>query len=322
MKAHVDYYPQMTTRNLDHAFNFEQVRQQLSDRPLRATSAGRLWEGISIDEYGDCHVDGEHFMEPRDHHVITIALAYSPDVLQERLGKVFQSVCMSGETTMMPAGYETRFRGLLPGHIRIGLMPDRLSEAADACRSIGTAPRTRFVSNFRARDPWLYHFGSILSLELGRAPHPAQDMLIESLSVGLSVHLARNYSAHAGNLGDPAAIHVASAVRRALDYVEDRGNEKISLAELAEAAGVSRFHLVKIFQKELGVSPMKYIEWMRIERAKQMIRSSQLPLVEIAYAIGFSDQSHFTRRFRYHVGCTPAAFARENARRQTPVSVN
>ncbi|TWB11284.1 AraC family transcriptional regulator [Nitrospirillum amazonense] len=312
----------MSARQTPKAVNFEQARQQLSDRPLRATSAGRLWEGISLDEYADYYMDGSQFMPPRDHHIVTVSLGRSSEVLQERLGKTFESPSLFGEATLMPAGYETRFRGLLPQHIRIGLMPDHLMQAADACRRIGTAPRPRFLSNFRTRDPWLARLGEILSLELGRAPHPAQDLLIESLSVALSVHLVRSYSADVHTVDTPLAAPSSSAVRRALAYVEDRGMEKITLAELAEAAGVNRFHLVKIFKKEVGMSPMRYLERLRIERAKEMVRAADLPLADIAYAVGFSDQSHFTRRFRHHAGCTPAVYARENGRRFPPPSTN
>ncbi|MDG3439490.1 helix-turn-helix transcriptional regulator [Nitrospirillum amazonense] len=314
--------PLMSAKQYQQAVNFEQARQQLSDRPLRATSAGRLWEGISLDEYADYYMDGSQFMPPRDHHIVTVSLGRSSDVLQERLGKTFESPSLFGEATMMPAGYETRFRGLLPRHIRIGLMPEQLIEAADACRRIGTASKPRFLSNFRVRDPWLVHMGEMLSLELGRAPHPAQDLLIESLSVALSVHLVRGYSADVHESAPPAAMLSSAAMRRAFAYVEDRGMEKISLAELAEAAGVNRFHLVKIFKKEVGMSPMRYLERLRIERAKELIRAAELPLADIAYAVGFSDQSHFTRRFRHHVGCTPAAYARENGRRFLPVNSN
>ena len=61
----------------------------------------------------------------------------------------------------------------------------------------------------------------------------------------------------------------------------------------------------------MGLPPTRYLERLRVERAKEMIHSSDLPLVQIALAVGFADQSHFTRRFRRWVGCTPARYARE-----------
>jgi len=105
-----------------------------------------------------------------------------------------------------------------------------------------------------------------------------------------------------------------AAIRRAINYIEDNPDRAISLQELAAAAGLSRFHFGRVFKRQLGVSPAKYVEQMRIEQAKLMIVEAQMSLASIAQVVGFADQSHFTRRFRAHEGCTPAQFARERAK--------
>jgi AraC family transcriptional regulator len=174
------------------------------------------------------------------------------------------------------------------------------------------------MNNFRLRDPFIANMAAIFSLELGRAPHPAQDVLVGSLVVALQMHLLRGYT----NLpwsDERPLLHVPpSAVRRALDYIEDRPNGRISLDELAAAAGLSRFHFSRVFRKQVGMSPAAYVEHSRLERAKAMIRLGQLPLADIAYVLGFADQSHFSRRFRRHEGCSPSAFARDHASRRPP----
>jgi AraC family transcriptional regulator len=70
-----------------------------------------------------------------------------------------------------------------------------------------------------------------------------------------------------------------------------------------------------LFKLETGMAPGRYIENLRIERAKALIEAAELPLVEIAHQTGFSDQSHFTRRFRKAVGMTPGAYARKSRRK-------
>ncbi len=305
----------MTDFALKEAASFERAREQLRIRPLRATSAGRSFEGIVLDEYDAAPADFR--MPPRDHHVLTVALGYSPRVFQARLGTCLDSDCLPGEATLMPAGCETQFRGFVPAHLRIGISLHRLREAADALRRSGSAGRADLSSDFRIRDAWLGHVGGILSLELGRAAHPAQDLLIDSLAVALSSHLLRNFG-----VGDfperDASAGRSVAVRRALDYMESVTDGRISLAELAGAAGISRFHFARTFKREVGVSPVAYLERLRIERAKKLIFAGDISLADVAYAVGFSDQSHFTRRFRRHVGRTPAAYAREHAGRRLP----
>lgn len=308
----------MLSRGLDSAMNVEMVRKQLQDRPLVGSSAGRHWDGISIDEYGAYRSDDKRLLSPRDHHVITISLGYSPYVFQERLGKTFESPCKRGETTMMPAGHEVRFRGLLPAHIRIGMTPNRLKEAAEELRRIGTSPSAELTNGFLVRDPWLENLGAIFSNELACGPHPAQTLLIDALANALSAHLLRNYSATAELVERNDWSGTAAAVGRAVDFIEAHSDRDMSLADLASAAGLSRYHLVRVFTRELGFSPMQYVQRSRIERAKVLIRAGDLSLAEIAYATGFSDQSHFTRRFKRHVGCTPSAYARQYGRLRLP----
>ena len=69
-----------------------------------------------------------------------------------------------------------------------------------------------------------------------------------------------------------------------------------------------------LFRSHLGLSPAKYVERTRIEQAKTLIVNAEMSLVSVAQAVGFADQSHFSRRFRVHEGRTPATFAREQAR--------
>ena len=146
----------------------------------------------------------------------------------------------------------------------------------------------------------------IFRIELDRASHPAQDLLIESMAVALCAHLLRSYTNAVGvEQRSTASVDVA-AVRRAIAYIEDNPDRAISLRELAAAAGLSRFHFSRVFKHHLGMSPARYVERTRIEQAKALIVNAEMSLANIAQAVGFADQSHFSRRFRFHEGRTPA----------------
>jgi AraC family transcriptional regulator len=136
---------------------------------------------------------------------------------------------------------------------------------------------------------------------------------MESLITALLVHLFRGYTGLPWRDDEPVKSVGPAALRRTLSYIEDQPNARISLDDLAAAAGLSRFHFARVFRKHIGMSPAAYVERSRIERAKAMMRLGQLSLADIAYAVGFSDQSHFARRFRVHEGRTPSDYCRENA---------
>lgn len=290
----------------------EQARLELSSRPLRATSADRAWNGVALDQF-DAYSVQEMLVPARDHHVVTLAIGSSDGVLQGRCGQTFESDCWAGEVTMIPAGYRGRWNGMLPAHLRIAISPGSLEECGDALKVAGS-PLIELRNGFRVRDPALQHYGEVFRLELDRSSHPAQDLIMSSLAVAFSMHMVRSYTAATGVEARSIGSLHAPAVRRVIDYLHSATDLRPSLDELAAVAGVSRFHFSRLFTKATGLSPSRYLERARIEQAKTLIRSGDIPLAQIALEAGFSDQSHFTRRFRRWVGCTPAAYAREFGR--------
>jgi len=118
----------------------------------------------------------------------------------------------------------------------------------------------------------------------------------------------------------PAGLR-ARTLSDVLAYMNEHMSEPVGLAELANVAHVSRFHFTRLFKTSTGLSPMAYLERSRIRRAQELIVSGEMRLAEIAVAMGFADQSHFTRRFRRHTGRTPGSIARTvhaNARTCNP----
>src|SRR5580700_11070756 len=100
----------------------------------------------------------------------------------------------------------------------------------------------------------------------------------------------------------PAVMH------RVREYIEAHLGESIELAEIAAIAGLSVFHFARQFKHSAGVTPHYYLVSRRVERAKELLAGTDLSLSAIAFAAGFSDQSHLTRHFRQIVGTTPGQF--------------
>lgn len=106
----------------------------------------------------------------------------------------------------------------------------------------------------------------------------------------------------------PAAIgREQRPVERVKVMIADRCTEDISLADLAAEAGLSRFHLIRVFQRATGQTPHAYLINRRIERAKASLRAGE-KLSVVAVATGFSDQAHLTRVFKARVGVTPGVY--------------
>ena len=97
------------------------------------------------------------------------------------------------------------------------------------------------------------------------------------------------------------------AKRRVLEYVDAHFDEQLTLESLASVARLSVHHFARAFRQSTGEPPHQYVLRRRIERATEMLKESELPLSEIALAVGFSDHSHFARHFRRLVGMSPGA---------------
>ena len=105
-------------------------------------------------------------------------------------------------------------------------------------------------------------------------------------------------------------------LKRAIDYVEARLDEPVSLAEVATSAGLTRMHFAAQFRAATGFRPHEYLLRRRIERAQEMLLGTGMSLVDVALSVGFQTQSHFTSVFKRYAGQAPRAW-RESRDEQT-----
>ena len=101
----------------------------------------------------------------------------------------------------------------------------------------------------------------------------------------------------------------SAALQRVRDLLEAEYARTVTIRELAQVAGLSTFHLIRVFRASFGLPPYKYLEQVRIRHARHLIRRG-FPLTHVVHATGFSDQSHLTRYFKRIVGVTPGMYAR------------
>jgi AraC family transcriptional regulator len=100
-------------------------------------------------------------------------------------------------------------------------------------------------------------------------------------------------------------------VRRLKAYIQEHLAGSVSVAELSEVAGLSTTHFSRAFGRSFGEAPHVYVVGRRLDRARHLMLTTDMPLSELALACGFSDQAHFSKLFRRHTGRTPAAWRRE-----------
>lgn len=102
---------------------------------------------------------------------------------------------------------------------------------------------------------------------------------------------------------------VSAPIRRVQDYVAVRVGEVRTLDELADVAGLSRYHFARRFRDEVGMPPWAYVRKTRAERARRLLEDGAPP-AEVAHETGYADQPHLTRDLRARFGRTPAQIRR------------
>jgi len=97
-------------------------------------------------------------------------------------------------------------------------------------------------------------------------------------------------------------------IAKARAYIQDHQAEKLSLNQVAKAAGSSRFHFCKIFKTATGLNFTEYVSRLRAERALNLLLNPNLRVNEIAYEVGFQSITHFNRKFKDKFGQTPTRY--------------
>ena len=106
----------------------------------------------------------------------------------------------------------------------------------------------------------------------------------------------------------PKRTPYSRPVARCVDYIYEHLHQRITLAELAEQAGLTESYLSMLFKKETGRSVSDYVLDKRVEAAGNMLKFSDYSCADIGAILAFSSQSHFIRVFKARTGQTPRAF--------------
>jgi AraC-like DNA-binding protein len=94
-------------------------------------------------------------------------------------------------------------------------------------------------------------------------------------------------------------------LRRAIDFIEAHADGPVALADLAQAAGLTRMYFAAQFRAATGLRPHEYVLRCRIEKAQIMLTTSDAPIADVALTVGFTSQAHFTTVFKRFTSVTP-----------------
>lgn len=134
---------------------------------------------------------------------------------------------------------------------------------------------------------------------------PQGRLYTDSLCLGLASFAHRRFGKLGQDAREAGARLSAVQLRRVNDFIRAHLAEPIGLADLAVEAGLSRYHFARLFRNTTGRSPHQHLTQQRLVRAHALLTGTQLPIADVALAVGFSSQSHFAEACRRTLGQSP-----------------
>lgn len=135
------------------------------------------------------------------------------------------------------------------------------------------------------------------------------ELAIKSLIYRLLVILLRNYIEKILTQEEyESKVHSLKKLDKIINYIENNYREEIGLENLSKIAGLSSFHLCHLFKKATGKTLTEYINQIRISRAEELLKNTNMNITEIAIASGFNDINYFSRLFKKLKKSSPSQF--------------
>jgi AraC family transcriptional regulator len=268
------------------------------------SSLARGWSGLTLELHSFRDLD---VVVQSPDHAIGVHLAGEVNVRQSRGGRTRSRTLRSGDISITPAGAPTRWRQAGQSLVLVlRLAPSYLQTVAgDECAL--DPDRFEIQSAFGARDARIEELARQLLAGLEMEGVDSR-LHADTFTCELAIHLLRHHTTAAVAPEWPKARLAPHKLRRAIQHIDDNLREPLTLDALASAVSLSPGHFAHAFREATGVAPHRYVLQRRVERAKYLLRNSDLPITEIADMIGCSSHSHFSVLFLRTTGNTPSQF--------------
>jgi AraC family transcriptional regulator len=243
-------------------------------------------------------------LPPVPRHFLCAHLLRPCEVDTRWSGRAHRGRSLPGNAMIMAAGQDSVWHcSAAIGELHVFLDPVIVDEVA---AEVG-GHRFDLIEGVGLVDPTIREISLQLLAEIER-PGIGTRLFADSMARTLALQLLRRHST-AYSLGAPRRIEMTTRqLRSAIDYIESHLGEDLSLESIAAASAMSPFRFARAFKKATNQSPRQFVIARRIDRAMELLRSTDRDLTEVANLVGFSTQSHFTSVFNRRCGITPKRY--------------
>jgi AraC family transcriptional regulator len=278
-----------------------QVFQSLSNSPhARLEQNAALGDGLMAALWNNRH-DAREYHAPT-HHTLSCYIADGTGTF--RRDRPAQKGA-PGKLCVLPAGHESAW--VINGEIRLAHLYFSEALFALGCVTLlDREPREMQLRENTFLEDALQaeRFQRLIAMNWAE---PGERLLTSSLAHELLSHALLSQVGKREGLRLKGGL-AAHQRRLLVDYMEMHLAEPLSLGQLAGLCALSEYHFARMFKQSFGVPPHQYLLARRMERARNVLRTTGQPLGDVALACGFASASHFSNRFRQVMGATPGAY--------------
>ncbi|NJR61716.1 MAG: helix-turn-helix transcriptional regulator [Cyanobacteria bacterium CRU_2_1] len=278
------------------------------NKTLMLSSRQMNWNGVLVEQCQSPASAFELELPALSDHWLYFHTGDPAPLIQKRDDRWHESILHKGDSFLVPAGQPSYWcqapdmSDVICAPLHICLKPELIQHVAEA--SDIDSKRFDLVHGFGQPDLQLHQIGMLLFAEL-RSGGMMGQLYVESLTQILVVHLLRHYSTLTQPIASQNSSSTRAQLQQAIDYIHTHLDRDLSLAELASVINISPTYFAGLFKQATGISPHQYVIQQRVERAKVMLKRTDLAIADIALQVGFSSQSHLTQQFKRLTGMTP-----------------
>lgn len=254
-----------------------------------------------------------------EHMLVALCLRQSVVAVVSNGKPFYDGVLDRGAALVLPSGVEVSGTFHTPADFLHVYVPARWmtewlddAEAPNVTSSFAAAP-------LHVRDSVVIKLtGTLLRAVHGRAS--TSSLYADGITLSILARLLENIAARASiKPARPSSVSPLEAwrVKIAIDFIDQRIDGSLTLAELGGAVGLSPMHFAARFRAATGTSPHTFILRRRVEHAKTLLATTRSTVADIAFSVGFRTQAHFTTVFRRHVDDTPHRWRAKHGRSES-----
>ena len=282
--------------------NEDDLIQILGRSPI-LTSQKVGWNGIFLGHFRTPAFEAPEVSSLFWHSLLIFPKTEAPIQAQRTLdGKIRHEQVVEGDIVITPAQVSHRSCwNAEHDFIVIAIAPDIFACAVDESAE---PSNVELLPQFATSDGLVLQIGLALKGVLENNPKGSR-LYAETMANALAVHLLQNYSAHQPILREYSGGLSSSQLRQVIDYINGHLDRDLGLAELAAVVQISPHYFTRLFKQSTGLTPHQYVIRRRVERAKELLLKGELSIAEVAYSVGFANQSHLNRHLKRLLGVTP-----------------